>query len=122
MNYLFTTSTGLLVSCKFKGKLPRSYLALNFDTSKTHSLGSLVYLSSGSGDILFHFAMRKIELIDVFMQRIGESCPQIKSCIIRVDNTTDVQRVQAYWTNLKESSVWWRNGVNQVLNVIIWTI
>ena len=72
--------------------------ALNFDTSKTHSLGSLVYLSSGSGDILFHIAMRKTELIDVFMQRIGESCPQIKSCIIKVDNTTGVQRVQAYWT------------------------
>jgi hypothetical protein len=68
-------------------------------TTCYEKFGSLVYLSSGSGDILFHIAMRKNELIDVFMQRIGESCPQIKSCIIRVDNTIDVQRVQAYWTN-----------------------
>ena len=72
---------------------------LIFDTSNTHPLGSLVYLSNGSDVILFQIAMRKIGLIDVFMQRVAEICPQIKSCIIRVDNTTDVRRVQAYWTN-----------------------
>jgi len=41
-----------------------------------------------------------MELIDIFMRLIGESCPQLKLCTILLENIIDVQRVQKHWINL----------------------
>jgi hypothetical protein len=72
---------------------------LKFDSSKTHSLGQLVHLSNSSGQTIFLLSVKKMELIDIFMQLIGASCPQLKLCTILVDNIIDVQRVQKHWIN-----------------------
>ena len=72
---------------------------LKFDSSKTHSLGQLAHLSNSGGQTIFLLSMKKKELIEIFMQLIGESFPQLKLCTILVDNIIDVQRVQKHWIN-----------------------
>ena len=72
---------------------------LKFDSSKIHSLGQLVHLSNSGGQTIFLLNVKKIELIEIFMQLLGERCPQLKLCTILVDNIVDVQRVQKHWIN-----------------------
>ena len=78
--------------------------ALRFDSSHSSSLGHLAYLASGNGSqVLFHVAFADRLMLELFLMRIGEECPQICNCLILTDNLHDTNMIQRYWIGLEDS-------------------